>query len=71
MADAYRTLPIAGYVSSKEGFPQAKAAAMRALELDEDLAEAHIVLGWVGFWFDWDWDAAENRLKRAIESHPE
>lgn len=70
MADAYRTLPIAGYAPSKEGFPQAKAAAMRALELDEDLAEAHIVLGWVGFWFDWDWNAAENRLKRAIELNP-
>ncbi len=46
MADAYRTLPIAYSVPSKEGFPQAKAAALRALEIDDNLAEAHIVLGW-------------------------
>ncbi len=70
MADAYRSLPIAGYVPSKEAFPQAKAAANRALELDDDLAEAHVVLGWVGFWFDWDWNAAEMQLKRAIELSP-
>jgi serine/threonine protein kinase/Flp pilus assembly protein TadD len=70
MADAYRTLPFAGYVPSKEAFPQAKSAAKRALEIDENLAEAHIVLGWVGFSFDWDWTAAESELKKAIELSP-
>jgi len=70
MADAYRTLPIGGWVPSKEAFPQAKAAANRALELDDDLTEAHVVLGWVEFWFDWDWNAAEKELKRAIELSP-
>ena len=67
MADAYRTLPIASYVASKEAFPQAKAAATRALEIDENLGEAHVVLGWIGFWFDWDWNASENQFRRAIE----
>ena len=70
MADAYRTLPITYYAPSKEAFPQAKAAAMRALEIDGDLAEAHIALGWVGFLFDWDWSAAESELKKAIELSP-
>ena len=70
MADAYRTLPIAGYVRSKDAFPQAKSAAMRALEIDENLAEAHMVLGWVGFLFDWDWSASESELKKAIELSP-
>ncbi|MBL8206397.1 MAG: protein kinase [Blastocatellia bacterium] len=71
MADAYRTLPIAGStVSSKEAFPQAKAAAKKALELDGQLAEAHIVLGWAGFLFDWDWRAAEKEFKRALELSP-
>jgi eukaryotic-like serine/threonine-protein kinase len=70
LADAYRTLPILSYVSSKEGFPQAKAAAKRALEIDGNLAEAHVVLGWVGFNFDWDWRAAESELKTAIELSP-
>ncbi|MCY7347508.1 MAG: tetratricopeptide repeat protein [Pyrinomonadaceae bacterium] len=70
MADAYRTLPIAYGTSSKEGFPQAKAAAVKALEIDENLAEAHIVLGWTAFWYEWDWQAAESELKRAIELAP-
>ncbi|MGI8640872.1 MAG: tetratricopeptide repeat protein [Pyrinomonadaceae bacterium] len=70
IADAYRTLPIAGFVASKEAFPQARAAAKRALEIDDTLAEAHTVLGWVGFWFDWDWEAAETEFKRAIELSP-
>lgn len=71
MADAYRTLPLAGWsVASKDAMPQAKAAATRALELDPNLAEAHIALGWVGFLYDWDWNSAESELKRAIELAP-
>ena len=49
MADAYRTQAIAAYAPLKEVCPQAKALAMRALEIDESLADAHIVLGWIGF----------------------
>ncbi len=70
MADAYRTLPIAYGKSSKEGFPQAKAAALKALEIDPELAEGHVVLGWIMFWYDWDWRTAESELKRAIELAP-
>jgi len=71
MADAYRTLPLAGLnVASKEALPPAKAFAKRALEIDADLAEAHIALGWVGFLYDWDWQASETEFKRAIEISP-
>jgi len=71
LADAYRTMPIAGWnVASKEAFPQAKATAKKALEIDANLAEAHIVLGWVGFLYDWDWTAAESELKKAVELAP-
>ncbi len=70
MADAYRTLPIAYGASSKDGMPQAKAAAEKALEIDAQLAEARVVLGWVDFMFDWDWSAAESELKQAIELAP-
>jgi len=71
LADAYRTLPIAGWnAASKEAFPQAKATAKKALEIDPNLAEAHIVLGWVGFFYDWDWRAAEIEIKKAIELAP-
>ncbi|HLL77202.1 MAG TPA: tetratricopeptide repeat protein [Pyrinomonadaceae bacterium] len=70
IGDAYRTLPITSDVPPKDAFPKAKAAAHKALQISDQLAEAHIVLGWVGFWFDWDWSAAESELKRAIELSP-
>ncbi len=71
IADAYRTLPLAGWnAASKEFFPPAKAAAKKALAIDPNLAEAHIALGWTGFLYDWDWTGAESELKRAIELVP-
>ncbi len=56
-------------VPSNEAFPQAKAA-QKALEIEPELAEAHIILGVVGFWFDWDWSGAEAELKKAIAASP-
>jgi len=47
-----------------------KEAALKALELDETLAEAHASLGLFAHWFDWDWAAAERHFKRAIELNP-
>jgi len=70
MADVYRTLAVAAFAPSKEVCPQAKQFAQRALKIDPSLAEAHIVLGWVGFLFDWDWRAAEAELKKALELAP-
>jgi DNA-binding winged helix-turn-helix (wHTH) protein/TolB-like protein/cytochrome c-type biogenesis protein CcmH/NrfG len=71
IADAYRTLPIAGWmVASKEAMPQAKEAAKKALQIDENLVEAYVVLGWVGFLYDWDWNEAEKQLKKAVELNP-
>ncbi len=54
----------------REAMPKAKAAAMRALELDETLAEAHASLGRVLAAYDWDWTNAEKEYKRAIELNP-
>jgi serine/threonine-protein kinase len=70
LADVYRTLPMGGYVASNEAFPRAKAAAKRAVELDPDLAEGHIVLGWIAFFYDWDWKYAETELQTALEISP-
>jgi DNA-binding winged helix-turn-helix (wHTH) protein/TolB-like protein/Flp pilus assembly protein TadD len=70
MADAYRTLPITSDVLPSEAFPQAKAAANRALEIDANLAEAHIVSGYVEFWFERDWKNAESEIKKAVELSP-
>ncbi len=47
--------------------PKARAAALRALELDDTLGEAHGSLGVVLFQFDWEWDAAEREFERAAE----
>ncbi|HEX9928516.1 MAG TPA: winged helix-turn-helix domain-containing protein [Pyrinomonadaceae bacterium] len=70
MADAYRTLAITTYARSKEVCPQAKSLALRALEIDGSLAEAHLAAGNVKFLCDWDWSDAERELKKAIELSP-
>jgi len=54
----------------REVFPKAKAAALKALELDETLAEAHLALAYVREGYDWDWDGAERAYQRAIELNP-
>jgi serine/threonine protein kinase len=53
-----------------DAWPQAAAAARRALELDEGLGEAHTSLGHVHLHYDWDWRAAEREFRRAMELHP-
>lgn len=53
-----------------EKMPKAKAAAKRALELDESLAEAHAALARVLMTYDWEWNDAEKEFKRAIELNP-
>jgi TolB-like protein/Tfp pilus assembly protein PilF len=54
----------------REAFPKAKAAALKALELDESLAEAHASLAYIKEAYDWDWDGAEHAYRRAIELNP-
>ncbi|MBA3352717.1 MAG: tetratricopeptide repeat protein [Blastocatellia bacterium] len=70
LADAYNLLCGWGAVAPNEGYPLAKAAAVRALELDETLAEAHVSLGVVRLFYDADWVGAERDLRRAIEINP-
>ena len=53
-----------------EVMPKAKAAAMKAIELDDSLAEAHASLGYVKLNFDWDWPGAEGEFRRALELNP-
>ncbi len=54
----------------KETFPKARAAALKALELDEALSEAHTALGYVKLNSDWDWAGAEQEFRRALELDP-
>ncbi|HXC68922.1 MAG TPA: tetratricopeptide repeat protein [Pyrinomonadaceae bacterium] len=60
--ERYEWLP-----SVKEVQSRAKAAALKALELDNTLAEAHAVLGFIAYRLEWDWEAAEREYRRAIE----
>ncbi len=70
MADSYSALGGGWmYLSPGDTLPKGKAAAMKALELDDTLAEAHAALAYATF-FDWDWAGAEREFKRAIELNP-
>lgn len=53
-----------------ETITEAKAAAVQALELDANLAEAHVALGHIKLWLDWDWPAAQSEFERAIALNP-
>src|SRR3989440_4091638 len=58
------------YSPPTEVMPKAKQAALRAVELDPNLASAHVRLGYVRLFFDWDWSAAELEYRRALEINP-
>ena len=72
LADTYALLGDWQYavMTPKEAFPQAKAAAIKALELDSTLGEAHNSLAFVLDGFDWDFDSAGKEFRRAIELNP-
>ncbi|MFY9530336.1 MAG: protein kinase [Candidatus Acidiferrales bacterium] len=70
MADAYDELADLQYVAPTEAFPKAKTAALKALEIDPALSEAHTVLGEISWWYHWDWATAEKEYRRAIELDP-
>jgi serine/threonine protein kinase/TolB-like protein/Tfp pilus assembly protein PilF len=70
LADCYALLGTYALLEPKEGFPRAKAAAMKALALDPQLAEAHTSLANILTSYDWDFAAAEREFKRAIELNP-
>jgi serine/threonine-protein kinase len=59
-----------GYTAPREAGPKAKAAVLKALELDSTLAEGHALLACVNFLYEWDWADAEAEWKRAIELNP-
>jgi hypothetical protein len=72
LADTYALLGDWQYavMTPKEALPKAKAAAIKALELDETVAEAHVALADVKKGYDWDWVGAEAEYKRALQLNP-
>lgn len=70
LADAYNLLGTYSYLVPKEAYPKAKTAGLRALEIDDSLAQPHATLGCTSAINDWDWVGAEAEFKRAIELNP-
>jgi serine/threonine protein kinase len=59
-----------GFAPFRESFPKAKEAVLKAIELDDMLAEAYYMLGNVRLYFEWDWGGAKTEFQRAIELNP-
>src|SRR2546427_4733480 len=70
MADCYTLMGRHLYLPAKEAFSKARDYANRALELNDNLAEAHTSLAAVLMNYDWDWDAAEEQFRHAIHLNP-
>lgn len=72
LADAYALLgsnPTRS-MSRREALTKAREAAVKALELDDKLAEAHTSLAFISWHYDWNWAVAENEFRRALELNP-
>jgi serine/threonine-protein kinase len=71
LADTYAQLfAVFGWLSPQEVIPQAKAAALKALEIDERLPEPHVSLAYASFAYDFDWPAAGEHFQRALALNP-
>jgi TolB-like protein/DNA-binding winged helix-turn-helix (wHTH) protein/Tfp pilus assembly protein PilF len=70
LADSYSLMSSFGSARPSEVMPKARAAALRALELDDNLAEAHASRALIAQNFDWDWATAEREYRRAIQLNP-
>lgn len=70
LADCHSLLAEYGFRTPKEGFSRATQAALKALEIDGSLGEAHVSLGFIKADYDWDWAGAETEFQRAIALNP-
>lgn len=70
LADSYASLGYLNILPPREVWPKAKAAATKALKLDDTLAEAHAALGAPLLFYDWDWARARQEFDRAAELNP-
>ena len=70
IASHYAILPFYSALSPAEVFPKARAAAEKAVALDDGLAEAHASLAYVRAYYEWDWAAADREFKKALELRP-
>jgi serine/threonine protein kinase/TolB-like protein/Flp pilus assembly protein TadD len=70
LADCYSFLSSQGIRPPRDVFPLAKEAALKAIEIDSSLSEAHTSLAYVKLYYDWDWAGAESEYKQAIALNP-
>jgi tetratricopeptide (TPR) repeat protein len=70
LADSYSMLADNVFSPPEESYPKARAAALKALEIDDSLAEAHASLALILWNYDWDWSGAAREHQRAIELNP-
>ena len=70
IADSYSMLVFNNMISPRDGLPKARAAATRALEIDESLAEARSSKAFVKLFYDWDWAGAEREFQSTFEVDP-
>lgn len=70
LADCYNLLSLYSGMPPKKAMPKAKAAARKAIEIDESLAEAHTSLAYTYLYYDWNWPSAEREFRCAIDLNP-
>lgn len=70
LADSYNLLGYYNERPPEQAYPKAKAAALKALDIDDVIAEAHASLGYTRLFYDWDWAGAEQEFKKAIDLNP-
>ncbi|MDQ3748575.1 MAG: winged helix-turn-helix domain-containing protein [Acidobacteriota bacterium] len=70
IAQAYTAFSLSGDVPANDAMPKAKTAALQAVELDPNLPESQVAVGFLAFWYDWDWSEAEKKYQRALELDP-
>jgi DNA-binding winged helix-turn-helix (wHTH) protein/tetratricopeptide (TPR) repeat protein/TolB-like protein len=71
LADCYTLMASFGVEPAQEAYPNAKAAALKALQIDPSLADAHASLGFVYFYYEWNWGKAKDEFQRAIQLNPD
>ena len=70
LAEVFYAISFWANVPPHEAYPKAKEYANKAIEIDDEVGEAHAALGLVYTFYDWDWEKAERELKRALEFNP-
>ncbi|HMA38595.1 MAG TPA: hypothetical protein VKP10_00870, partial [Gemmatimonadales bacterium] len=70
LSDCYSHASVFGYVAPRDIYPQAKAAALRALALDSTLVEVHTSLGFIALFLEWDWATAKREFDQAVALDP-